>query len=192
MFPFSDMAQSYFGYLTYLNERTMKRWDHAAAEIDERKYGSDKLLSDVLGFWGDAMEGWGALASGQGLPRVVFRLGVLTESDCKEIRVFGPAKPAGDPEVLFLRHLSGDADPRITMDRCLPCFTGNGRRLRIQLQGLLEPPDGQREPNEDDPLKEGVFEGLIQVGDTPLALIYIQISKKAAPGTSSYGKNPCP
>ena len=93
-------AAPWFGYWSYLSDRSMSRWQRMSDEVDCREYGSDKLLCDVLQFWSEATNGWfAAVRTGSSdLPCVLFVLGPHSESACKEIDFFAPACPSGDPE----------------------------------------------------------------------------------------------
>src|SRR5690348_13718546 len=42
---------------TTLTQRVLARWDNATGDALQQQYGPKRLLSDVLGFWGDVSTG---------------------------------------------------------------------------------------------------------------------------------------
>lgn len=167
-------AAPWFGYWSYLSERSMGRWKRMSEEVDARQYGTDKMLCDVLQFWSEASNGWCAvMRSGSGeLPRFFFLLGPNTESACREIDFFAPACPQADPEVAYLRPISGGDPKQVNEDTCCVYLSEPRHALVVHLDGLQK----------NGALKPGVYEGMIHIGDEPVASLVIKVAAKPQPG----------
>lgn len=163
-------AAPWFGYWSYLSERSMGRWKRMSEEVDARQYGTDKMLCDVLQFWNEASNGWFAvMRSGCGeLPRIFFLLEPDTESACREIDFFAPACPQADPEVAYLRPISGDPE-QINETKCCVHLSPSRHSLVVHLENL------------EGPLSKGVYEGMIHVGDEPVAALLIKVAAASQP-----------
>lgn len=167
-------AAPWLGYWTYLADRSMQRWRCMAEEVEERRYGSDKLISDVLQFWGDAALGWCAAVRGSGVgntvPLVFFHLHPRQEADCKEIDFFAPSCPQGEPEVAYLVPIVGGDKDEISDGNVRLCVVPRRHALVIHLEDLWQ------EPQPD--LTKGVYKGLIHVGEEPVAHLIVKVADK--------------
>jgi hypothetical protein len=166
-------ASPWFGYWTFLSDRSMECWNRMADEVDNRTYGSDKLVNDVLQFWSDATTGWCAALSGRGadLPRIFFLLAPDDEAVSKDLPVFPPSLPHGDPDVAYLVPVvDGDKD-QINADKCTVCLYKQPPVLRVHLR---------LRGNCDPELTPGVYQGLIHIGDEPVAILVVRVRKAAS------------
>jgi hypothetical protein len=163
----------WLGYWAFLANRSSERWDTVVDEIEERTYGTDKMLSDTLGFWTDAAYGWCAAARGmvEALPTLMFVLNPTdTASGKKCVDIFLPSLPHAEPEVAYLRMVR-DFDPANkdkVLDECnvVPCVRKR-RQLEVELKNLAVP--------QKEKLKPAVYAGLIHMGESPLAQIVVRV-----------------
>ncbi|HSQ00170.1 MAG TPA: hypothetical protein VL049_23350 [Candidatus Dormibacteraeota bacterium] len=153
-------------------------------EVEDRQYGSDKLLCDVLQFWSEATNGWFAAMRGGGtdLPRIFFLLGPHTESDCREIDFFAPSCPQGPPEVAYLRPIVDGDSSQINEDKCVVCLSPRRNALVVHLDNLWR----KGKP----PLKKGFYQGMIHMGDEPIALLFVKVGEDRV--TSPWPDMACP
>src|SRR5215831_13889790 len=102
-YPQSYVSQ-WFGYWAFLSDQSMQKWFEASEEIEKREYGTDKMLSDVMGFWNDAVFGWCAALRGAEptVPTLFFYLRSDDRSATNSTPVFRPSLPFGDPQIAFL------------------------------------------------------------------------------------------
>lgn len=164
-------AAPWFGYWSYMSERCTTRWRRMSDEVEARTYGSDKAISDTLQFWSDATIGWCAALRGgvaADLPRVFFLLEPTAQSASKEIDFFAPGHPHGTPEVAYLRPVLGGDSKQIDETKCTVCPVPRRHGLVIHLDGLRQ--------KDDPPLTAGVYQGLIHIGDEPVALLDVKVA----------------
>lgn len=181
----------WFGYLTHLSDRSMERWHRMADEVDERTYGYDKLLSDVLQCWSDVTTGWMAAYQGGGsggakMPVVFFLLNPDTEADCEELSVFPPSLPHGEPAVAGVVPIVDGDKAQINDDNFDVCIYKRPPVLRVHV----------RLPKKDHPLKAGVYQGLIHIGKEPVATLMVKVRKQTTrpdcPPPPEEREQPCP
>ena len=167
-------AAPWVGYWTFLAERSMQRWRCMAEEVEDRRYGSDKVISDILQFWGDATIGWCAALRGSGtgstVPLVFFSLHPQQQADGKEIDFFAPSCPQGDPEVAYLVPIHGGSASEINESKVRLCVVPRRHALVIHLEGLWK----QGQPD----LTPGVYKGLIHIGEEPVAHLVIRVADR--------------
>lgn len=161
------------GYWTYLYDRGMSRWRNASREMDARTYGTEDIISDVLGYWSEIANGWMAAASSlQGPPVVYLHIDPADQAATKEVDVFMAAVPKGEPTLAFFNKQAG-ADPRaggeerVSAERCKLHFDHQRQCLRIDFDQVGKQGLG--------PLPEGTYHGLVHCDDVPLAVLYVRV-----------------
>jgi hypothetical protein len=151
----------------------MHRWRRMADEVEGRSYGSDKLISDVLQFWGDATIGWCAAVRGSGVgggvPLVFFLVHPQQEGDSKEIDFFAPSCPQGTPEAAYLVPILDGNPAEINASNVRACLAPSRHALVIHLEKLW---DGKTD------LTKGVYKGLIHVGEEIVAHLIVRVADK--------------
>lgn len=168
-----DYVSQWFGFWSSVADRSFTSWQRASEEIEERTYGVDELLSDVIDLWSyGAIAGWAAMWGGdRRLPTLFFSLAKddrsATDSILKQVLpVFKPSLPAVEPTVAFLRRIDRGKE-EIAIENCYAKLEEN--ELVVRLQGL------------PDELEPAVYEGLVHVGNVPLAHLYIHVTPATRP-----------
>jgi hypothetical protein len=157
-----------FEYWGNVGRNSVARLEAASAEIQDRKYGSEKLMSDVLGAWMDGVEGWwSALLSSVSptVPTVFFRLTEgLTKAKNASVPISVPG--AAQPGWTDLVRLGGTQDQRIPRENVNVAINQARNALEVSLVGL-----GQVHP------QEGNYQGMAYIEERPLATIQVLVSR---------------
>jgi len=162
-------TQQWLGYLSFLSDRSMATWNQALQDIQDRKYDPGKAMSDMLGLWNDAAVGWFAAWRGadQMVPTLFFDLAGDDESATACVPIFAPSLPNESPHVAFLKPIVGGNPAEINDTKCTLTLSTDERELALSLDGLRT--------QADPPLTQGVYQGLVHMGEVPIALIYIRV-----------------
>ena len=164
----SSYVSMLFEYWGNLGRNTIARLEGASAEIRDRKYGAQQLMSDVLSTWMDGVEGWwsAVLANvSPAVPTVFFR---LTEGLTKAKNASVPLSVPGvaQPGWTDLVRLGGAQDQRIPRENVMVSINSARNALEVSLVGL-----GEINP------REGHYQGMVYIEERPLATIQVVVSR---------------
>lgn len=171
------------GFWSFLYDRSMTRWRAAQQELDKRTYGVEDVISDTFGFWSEATNAWlAALTTAQrGVPIVYLHIEPKDQAAHTTVDVFTPALPKAQATLAFFNAEQG-GDDRVR-DACRVEIVPSQQQLVIRFDGL-------RKEN-DPPLKESAYHGLVHCDDVPLAVLYVRVDRDgAAPAPGAAGTPP--
>jgi len=157
------------GQYTALTNRFLARWDGAADDILQQRYGPARLISDIFGFWADV--GFGVSLAMDVLkgdfPTVRFLL-KTTDTTATQSVVLPHTTDATIPlAATDVVPVGGVQGPKILAKQIVPTFVDLGDGLQVKLTDL-----------DKIGLVEGDYSGKVLDGNQqPIARIFVRVTK---------------
>jgi hypothetical protein len=166
---FLEAVTSYYSNLAFGALEAMRTTQE---DLRTNTFQLSKTLGNVVSLYLDATEGWWnalLVTASAPLPTGFLRIGPLGGTDTCEIRVLVPQEPEFTG---LVRIGGGELIEGITINRLK-----NGDGLEVKLKGL----DRERAAGR---LKPGLYQGLVHIGDKPLAVLMLRVDAGAAPAAA--------
>jgi hypothetical protein len=162
---FLEAMTSYYSNLAFGALRAMRTTQE---DIRTGNFSVSKAVGSAASIWLDASEGWWnavLVTASEPLPTVFLRVGPLGGTDTQEVRVLVPE----DPEFTGLVRIGDGRTIPNSLVSIRPLKDRDG--LEVKLTGLSELRD-------KGALPPGVYQGLVHMGQKPLAIIMVRVDPK--------------
>jgi hypothetical protein len=154
-------------YWGNVGKGALRRLAVASEDVRNRTYGTERLVSDVVGLWMDGVDGWwGALRGpvAPSAPTVLFKV----NEDATQVKKASPpinVPGIGQPVWTDIQRIGGAPDEAIPRDHVDVTVSAARDGLTITLKDLRRLR-----------LRAGQYHGLVYIDEIPLVTIHVLVS----------------
>lgn len=189
-----EYTQEWLGFWTYVAVRAQNAMFRAVHEIEERRYSSSDVISDVVSFWTDVAVASATAMRGESHkpPTVVFTVSADDDiGGSKTLPIHSQSLPYESPRVIWLGPTASDAGEsppagqELASGNLEAWLYGDRRELVLKLIGFTEEqrtaacgatPATIRPAQRNRPLlRPATYRAVVHVGHVPVAEVLIVV-----------------